>query len=414
MKDDKRKARLKELIVRLHSGEAPDKVKREFKAIVDDVGPAEISAIEEELIRDGMPREEIHRLCDVHMMVFKDALEGEGRLAPPGHPVGILMDEHEMFLQFACDLQDAAEDLTKGGDGSTDAIERIEHVAEHLRKAESHYVREENVLFPYLERHGVTEPPKIMWMDHDAIRERKKALFASIAGRRRAAPSEFAARLSRQAAELKKALADHFYKENNILFPAGMSLITPEEWRAIRGEFDGFGYCCTSPPPMEGAPAKAGSVPAGSKAVKATSTGGGPAGRDGMVDLDTGRLTLPELEAILNRLPVDISFVDAKDIVRYFNDAPDRIFPRTKAVIGRTVQNCHPGKSLHAVERILREMESGKRDDAEFWIRLGDKLVHIQYFAVRSSDGAYLGCLEVSQDVERFRRLEGEKRLLDG
>ncbi|HID73680.1 MAG TPA: DUF438 domain-containing protein, partial [Thermoplasmata archaeon] len=98
--------------------------------------------------------------------------------------------------------------------------------------------------------------------------------------------------------------------------------------------------------------------------------------------------------------------------VRYFNDAPDRIFPRTRAVIGRTVQNCHPQKSLHLVERILREMERGERDEAEFWIQMGGRFVHIRYLAVRDRSGEYLGCLEVTQDISHLREIEGEKRLL--
>jgi hypothetical protein len=127
---------------------------------------------------------------------------------------------------------------------------------------------------------------------------------------------------------------------------------------------------------------------------------------------ETGELSTEELEAVLNTLPVDITFVDKEDRVRYFSRAKERIFPRTKAVIGRKVQQCHPQKSLHAVEQILNDFKNNERNAAEFWINLKERLIHIRYFAVRDKAGAYLGCLEVTQDITDIKKIEGEKRLL--
>jgi len=118
------------------------------------------------------------------------------------------------------------------------------------------------------------------------------------------------------------------------------------------------------------------------------------------------------LEAVMNTLPVDVTFVDESDAVRYFNKDGDRIFPRPRAVLGREVQNCHPKESLHKVQQILDEMKAGNRDVAEFWINHRDMKVHIRYFAVRDQDGKYLGCLEVSQDITNIQKLKGERRLL--
>ena len=136
-------------------------------------------------------------------------------------------------------------------------------------------------------------------------------------------------------------------------------------------------------------------------------------GQEDMVGLEPGPLSLEELQSILNGLPVDISFVDAKGRVRYFNETPERLFPRTRAIIGRTVQNCHPDKSIHVVNQILEDFSQGKREQAEFWIQLGGKFIHIRYFSIRNAKGEYLGCLEVSQDLTELKKLEGEKRLLD-
>jgi len=142
------------------------------------------------------------------------------------------------------------------------------------------------------------------------------------------------------------------------------------------------------------------------------------------IPLGAGSLSAKELEAMLNTLPVDITFVDAKDTVRYFSQSPKRIFVRNEAVIGRKVQQCHPSKSIDRVNAILSGFRSGKSDSAEFWInmkgapskeggksRLQSRLVYIRYFAVRDSKGRYLGCLEATQDITSIKRIEGEKRL---
>jgi hypothetical protein len=119
------------------------------------------------------------------------------------------------------------------------------------------------------------------------------------------------------------------------------------------------------------------------------------------------------LEAVMNTLPIEVSFVDENDTVQYFNKNGDRIFPRPKSVVGRKVQNCHPQKSIHIVNRLLDEMKMGKRDVAEFWIDLKGRKIFIRYFAVRNENKKYLGCLEVTQDITDIKRIEGEKRLLD-
>ncbi len=134
---------------------------------------------------------------------------------------------------------------------------------------------------------------------------------------------------------------------------------------------------------------------------------------EGSLRFETGTLSKGEAEAILGTLPVDITFVDKEDAVRYFNKPEERIFVRTKTVIGRKVQECHPQKSIHIVNKILNSFKSGEKDVAEFWIQKGDRLVHIRYFAVRNKDRKYLGTMEVTQDITNIKKIEGEKRLLD-
>jgi len=134
--------------------------------------------------------------------------------------------------------------------------------------------------------------------------------------------------------------------------------------------------------------------------------------KEHMIVFEIGSMSKEELETLLNTLPVDITFVDKEDTVQYFSQSKERIFPRTKAVIGRKVQQCHPQKSLHVVNKILKDFKNNKRDFAEFWINLNNRLIYIRYFPVRNKSGDYLGCLEVTQDITDIKKIEGEKRLL--
>ena len=193
------------------------------------------------------------------------------------------------------------------------------------------------------------------------------------------------------------AMDEMIYKEEDILFPMSMDKLTDLEWYEIYNQSDEIGYCLYDPREKW--------QPEGVEAfVKSNEV-------NGKIQLPTGNFSLNEILAIFKTLPVDITFVDKDDKVRYFSDSKERIFLRTKSVIGIEVQNCHPPQSLDAVENILKSFKEGKRDSVDFWIKLGEKFVYIRYFAVRDENGAYQGTLEVSQDVTEIRKLEGEKRL---
>ena len=396
-----KKELIKQMLKELKECDDTDAVKERFKEVLRTATADEIARAEEELVREGLPREELHSMCDVHLEVFKESIEKERRVAPEGHPVRILMEEHEGLLRLAEGLKEVAKGLLLATDPKAeDALQaRLDRAIADIKASENHYLREENVLFPYLERHGVSEPPKIMWMEHDQIRELKRGIYELSADFDGEGDSVgFAQHLGRSAQALTEMLSSHFYKENNILFPMALKFLSEGEWTEVRAEFDEIGYTPVTPVL---APART-----------AVQQAAGAAG-EGMVQLPSGPLSLVELASILDALPVDISFVDAEGHVRYFNETPERIFTRTRAVIGRTVEGCHPQKSLHAVDQILEDFKAGKREKAEFWINLKGRLVLIRYFPVRGRDGAYLGCLEVTQDVTDLKRLEGQKRLLD-
>jgi DUF438 domain-containing protein len=245
-----KKEALKDLIRALHAGASPDQAKQRFKSILETVGPTEIARVEEELIAEGVAREEIQRLCDVHLAVFRESLEGGQPLAPVGHPIRVLMQEHSALLQLAEELTSLARGLEEAqAAGRVGADwEQIRQIEEHLKGSDSHYLREENVLFPYLEKHGITQPPAIMWMEHDTIRERKKNLYRLIDDARGSmAPHTLAWELKEAAQSLAEFLSSHFYKENNILFPTALKVIDQTEWEEIGRQFDELGYCCVTP-----------------------------------------------------------------------------------------------------------------------------------------------------------------------
>ncbi len=398
------KEALRQLLRRLHAGESVEQLKEEFAQILSQLRPEQVALIEQELIEEGIPPDEIRRLCDLHLEVFREVVEQTKLDVPQWHPIYILVEEHKAVLSLAQRLNEVARQLAAEYERGVAAeqIEGVRDVAHHFIEYERHMEREENALFPFLERHGVTQPPAIMWTEHNEFRDMRKQLLSLIEGDLAGEPASFLESLMRLSTQISSHLMSHYYKENNVLFPMALKLLSHDEWRAIRADFDGIGYCCFTP-----------QVEAPSEVVSEARPVGA-ADAEGIVQFETGTLTPVQIEAILNTLPFDITFVDADDVVRYFNSPREgRIFVRTKAVLGRKVQQCHPQSSLHVVNRLLDEMKSGKRDLAEFWINHRGRLIYIRYFAVRDAQGRYLGCIEVTQDITDIKSLEGERRLLD-
>ena len=400
---ENKKALIKEAIRQLHAGVPPEQVKEKFRHVLEGTDSLEIAKIEQELANEGVKREELRRLCDVHMAIFKEQLEKQMPNLQPSQPISILMEEHKIMLKMAEQLISLSNKVMKVNDVRyiTEEIHQVEHLAEDFTDSEKHYLREENVLFPYLENHGITEPPAVMWMEHNEIRELKRKLSALIKDFNEAGFQNFKGNLWETAKALSNMLQNHFYKENNVLFPAAMSVITEQEWVDIRKEFDEIGYCCFTPPELIAIVPKTEVVQAPTQAP------------EGILQFETGNLTKEQLESLLDALPVDITFIDADDTVRYFNKPEKRFFVRTKAVIGRKVQMCHPQKSLDVVTAILNSFKTGKKDVAQFWINLDNHVVYIRFFAVRDNNGKYLGTMEVVQDITTIKEIEGERRLLD-
>jgi hypothetical protein len=386
---------LKQVVQDLHDGGDLDDARQQFAVAIKDVGVGEIAAMEQQLIRDGMPVEEVQRLCDVHVGAFQQLLDKHTDIDPPvGHPAHTYMAENRR-IEALLDRLTALTGKVVVGPGE-EVRQELATVAEELGGLDNHYVRKENQLFPMLEKHGIDAPPKVMWAVHDEIRATLKAVRAAIEERGWDA-------LDKHAPELARSSAEMIYKEEKILLPMCMDAFDEDEWREVRRGEDELGYAFAQPG-SEWPPAGESQEPS----VAATGSSGTP----GLLAMQTGELTLDQVNLMLIHLPMDISFVDENDVVRYYSEG-ERHFPRSPAVIGRKVQNCHPPASVHTVQQILDAFRAGERDSAEFWIQLHGKFLHIRYFAMRDSDGTYRGCLEAGQDVTEIRKLDGERRLLD-
>ncbi|HQN60909.1 MAG TPA: DUF438 domain-containing protein [Mesotoga prima] len=383
---------LKGLIRRLH--EAPDKVeniREDFVRVVRELTPVEIAQVEQKLVEEGMPPESIQLMCNIHLDVFKEALDEDSLDVGSWHPLHILIEEHRDILNRTKELRDLTGKIISGNYDGED-IRRLQSSIQYLDSLEAYFSKEENVLFPYLERHGLVQPPAIMWKEHDEVRNLRKKMKIEYENLKNGDPNK----VNELAITISELFTNHIYKEHKILFPSALKLLSNNEWESIRVEFDEIGYFSFEPMPF-----------VSSEEVSKNN------GVEGLVNLGSGFLKVDQLLLMLNSLPFDITFVDENDTVRYFSEGKERIFVRTRAIIGRKVQNCHPQKSAHVVNRILEDFKNGVRDVAEFWLNLGPKIVHIRYFALRDTLGKYAGTLEVTQEISSIKALEGEKRIYD-
>ncbi len=405
--DPARLAELAAIVGELHAGKTAEEVKPRFEELIADVEATEIAAMEQQLIEGGVPADDVKRLCDVHVQVFADALEGHAAVsAPPGHPLDTFQRENQALLQVTASLRKVAEAI--GEPPAPDAWGRLKSAlagtVDRVAEVNAHYLRKENQLFPYLEAHGVEGPSKVMWAIHDDVRALIKQARASIA-------ADQAALAVSTCLALAKMADDMVNKEEKVLHPMSIDTLSDEEWAAIRAGESEIGYAFISGVPAWPAAGQAAGTATGAEAVAAGAPAG-PAAPAGLLALTTGALDLEQLNLMLTLLPIDVQFVDEHDQVLFYSEG-ERIFPRSPGVIGRKVQNCHPPASVHKVQQIIDAFRAGDKSTAEFWIELGGKFLHIRYFAVRDASGAYRGVVEMAQDVTGIRALEGQRRLLD-
>lgn len=398
-----RKERLKELIMKLHKGEDPKKVRAELVATLQQIPYGEVVEVEQELISEGLPETEVLKLCDVHGEVLDGHIDQSGaKEIPEGHPVDVFRNENRELVKVVRKTQMLLGALyTVSADSFLNHSRQILSCYNELMDVDKHYKRKEYLVFPFLEKRGVTGPPKVMWGKHDEIRDQLKGCI-EILRTEGLKKSDMEDAMDILFAPVLQALEDMTKKEEEILLPMAMDLMTEEEWWQVHRQTLEFGFTLYDPP-VEWRPA----------GITAEETECyGALNESGAVQLPSGSFTAAEIMAILNTVPFDMTFVDRDDKVKYFTQGRERIFARSRSIINRDVRLCHPPGSVHIIEKILDDFKSGRASHAPFWIQMQGKFIHIEYFALRDTDGDYLGTLEVSQDLSELRKLEGERRIL--
>lgn len=390
-KSEKQAQVLKNILVKLHDGASVEDVKDEFHAAFDTVDAKEIIAAEAELIKSGMPVTEIQRLCNVHAALVEGNVKVMEADPEMGHPLTVFYKENEGLEAFLEGDYARAKVAFLAGDDPTPYVGALQE----LVKLDRHYARKENLFFPYLERNGIMAPPKVMWGKDDEIRDLIKGALAKV---------QAGEKDERLLAEMEFEVRGMIHKENEILKPMLLDNLTEEDWKLVAQESGQFGFAFAEG--IEGASPSDRAAWIKEEADVDLRTGGHD------FELASGYFNVHELEAVLNSLPGDITFVNAQDKVQYFSEGKHRVFPRTRTIIGRLVEDCHPPKSLDRVLAVVESFKSGEKDEEHFWIQKDGLFILIRYYAVRDQAGHYLGVVEVTEEISGLRELEGSKTLL--
>ncbi len=392
---EKKKRLIKDIIRQLHKGLSIEEAKERILREVGSVSSTEIAEIEQSLIDEGMQADEIKKFCNVHALLFESSLkETVSEEGSSNHPVNLFKQENREIEKRLDRIKKIIEDKDSG-----EFKPELGKALDELAKIETHYVRKEQLLFPYLERYGFMGPSKVMWGKHNEIRGLLKSCLSELEK-----ITDKDSYIKERLKPLIEEIEGMIFKEENILFPSSVEKLTSDDWVDILKESSDIGYVFIEEPALTSSIIDE---------IKGAVSQDPQIEESGRISFPTGGLGPAELMHILNNIPVELTFVDKDDRVKYFTDHKDRIFVRTRSVIGREVRNCHPPQSLDKVERIVQDFKSKKRDHADFWIDFEGKFVYIKFIAIRDENQEYLGTLEVTMDATKIRSLKGEKRLLD-
>lgn len=396
LQTERRQEKLKDLILRLHEGEDPEAIKVEFQKYFSNVSAFEISVMERRLMaKEGIEAEDIMRLCNIHASMFIGNVAAPENISPEmekqGHPVQVLKMEN-LAIESTLERIERLLELyvTEPEDFLLDGLYKQLTI---LSEFDTHYLRKENSIFPLMEKYDIVAPPKVMWGVDDDIRDMFKS-FKLLLNKDDREP------LLDAFAALKYELEEMVVKEEEIMIPMVMDIFNEDDWIKIAEETEDIGYCIVKPE-AKWEPDR--------ETFEDTSIS-----ENGNLPFETGHLTLKELEKMLNLLPLEITFVDKNDTVKYFNTNEERkVFPRTKNAIGRQVLNCHPPKSQPVVKQLISDFREGKKESESLWFKVKGKFIMVTYAAVRDEDGSYLGTLEYVQDIGPIVDLDDEKKVIE-
>jgi hypothetical protein len=364
-----------------------------YKQIINTVTPAETMQVLDIMLSEGIPNEIVKANVGKIMNVFYKSLSAYQWEKPgEGHFLYYLMLENREVQKIMTKLKSVIKVFFKGEnqDFSTLRLKLMQHL-EQLKTYEWHYIKKENILFPYIEKaFPQYRCLQLMWSFHDDFRRSLKVLDVILQD---TLPDKEL--LNKEIGKLFFVVLPIIFREEQIVFPVALRAIPEKAWIEMMEQSYDTEWCFIEQPDRK------------------YNTNRSFFSLIGKINLGTGFLNSEQVIMLLNNLPVDITFIDENDEVLYFSGAKDRIFPRSKAIIGRKVQNCHPPESVHIVNEIITAFRNGQNDHADFWIQMKSRFINIRYFALRNEQGLYKGTIEVSQDVTEIRSLQGECRLLE-
>lgn len=374
--------------------------RKQMQEQVGKVSPEEFAAAEQ-LIKEQDPDE--CRTEDVRTMlnIFDGLIPEEKESQPFGHPIDAYERENQELKRL----------LAQGDEMRGRSLIKNEwlELMEGILAYKVHFARKQNQLYSILERKGFDRPTTTMWPYDDEIKSEMNRAMAALQG------DDMEAFLSAYD-EMAVDLRDLMNKEELILYPTSLKLISDEEFEEMKSGDREIGFFRIEMPEWSRRGDES-QMPSENfmgelSSLLAKYGLGGKTSSTEVLDVAEGKLSLEQINLLFRHLPVDISYVDEDEIVKFYTDTPHRVFPRSKGVIGREVRNCHPPKSVHLVEEIIEKFRSGEQDSTDFWINKPDLFIYIKYVAVRDANGRFRGVLEMMQDCTRIRQVEGSRTLL--
>lgn len=377
-------ALLKSYLKRLNDGEALESVRADFVKKFKDVGATEIMQAEQGMIEKGLPVDEVKRLCDVHAALFHGNIRQDREqitrslVQQTGHPLSTFTKENEALAVL---IEKALAAIK---------TRSVDHeLVQKMRQIAIHYAKKGDLLYPHLKvKYGIAGPSEVMWTVDDEIRDEFAALCKV---------QNFGAEETERFAEAVTRAEEMIYKEAQILFPNCAYNFTTEEWIGIYQDAKDYPVCFdVVPEKWEYAEKKLQETH--TKAFDQTMPDARTP-RDREIFMAGGHMTVGQLTEVLNTIPMEITFVDDRNINRFFNEGP-KDFKRPGMAIDREVFSCHPPKVEQKVRRILEEFRAGTLDQVPVWMEKNGKTMLVTYRAVRDKEGNYLGTLELVQDMD--------------
>lgn len=408
---------LKNILKLIHRGESVESIKSKFRDLLSQVSPFEIPIIEQELIKDGISINDILKLCDLHVELFREYLQERSLSGvPKGHPLDLLLRENEEIMKISEALSLYANALKNDSDrNAIDYIRQLRTLLIEAKKIRLHYRKVQMLIFPYLERRGIFAVPRVLWGREDRIIMNLRRLLEKIHRSDEVVVKEKDA-IADEILNLSKEIAELVFRENKILYPTVWALFSEGEWAAVKEVADKMGYIVEKksdwkprekpiwpyelsntviseeqysrmPPEIKSIIDKG--VKPDNYVIKGSDD----------IDLDTGFLNVDEIKSIFNSLPLDITYANRDDRIKFYtNSKLLRGFVRTKTIIGRKMEYCHPPRLEYLVKKVASDLKEGKRDIAVFWTKLGNRIIRVMIVPVRNDKGEYLGTMEIVED----------------